>query len=153
MKCMWTINPEGQQRGFSVPAAIFILVILAMLGAFLVTMSGSQQLGHAQDVAGSRVFQAARAGVEWGIYQVVNTTGTFRSNCNAAGANATLPALDNMAGITVNVTCSAVAYNEGATAFHSYQITSTACNSTTCPNTANPGNLYVERRLVTLVTN
>lgn len=150
-------RPLGaRQWGFSVAAAIFIVVILAALGAFMVSVGTGQQLGHAQDITGSRVVQAARAGVEWGVFQVVNTAGTFRSNCRAAaGTSATLPALTNMAGITVRVDCTSAVYAEGATPqLYSYQIVATACNNATCPNTSTSlPNLYVERRVATLVTN
>lgn len=142
------------QRGFSVPAAIFIVVVLAALGAFMVTIGSSQQLGHAQDFAGSRVLQGARAGIEWGIYQVVNTTGSFRTACDSNTAPTASLTLTNMSGITVNVSCSSVAYSEGSSSLHTYKLTSTACNNTTCPNTSasNWPPMYVERQIVTSVT-
>ncbi|MCK9284934.1 MAG: hypothetical protein M0P39_11685 [Rhodocyclaceae bacterium] len=144
---------DRKQRGFSIPAAIFIIVILAALGAFLATVGGTQQLGHAQDIVGVRALQAARSGVDWGVHQVINT-GTYRTGCDGGSASATLPALANMDGLTVVVGCTSSAYSEGASTLHSYQITATACNNPTCPNTAaGLPNLYVERRVVTLVTN
>jgi MSHA biogenesis protein MshP len=57
-------------RGFALVSAIFILVVLAALGAFIVNISTSQQIGSALDVQGVRAYQAARAGIEWGLYQV-----------------------------------------------------------------------------------
>ncbi|RTL57858.1 MAG: hypothetical protein EKK46_01795 [Rhodocyclaceae bacterium] len=153
---MWTTSPERQQSGFTTAAAIFIVVILAALGAFMVTISGTQQLGFAQDVTGSVVLQGARAGVDWGVYQVINNTaGTFSTNCrSAAGATVTFPSLQGMTNVTVRVDCTSATYVEGASSPVSYQIIATACNNATCPNTsASLPNLYVERRLSTLVTN
>ena len=154
---MLTTNPDSRLRrhqgGFSIPTAIFLIVILAALGAFLVSVSGGQQIGLAQDVTGIRVLQAARTGVDWGAYQALNTTGAYRTSCNGGSASATLPALTGMTGITVVVDCSSAAYTEGASSFRSYQITATACNNATCPNTISPPALYVERRLSALVTN
>jgi MSHA biogenesis protein MshP len=157
---MLTISPENTWRtvgirhaGFAIPTAIFLIVILAALGAFLVTIGSGQQVGLAQDVNGIRVLQAARTGIEWGTYQVLNTTGTFRTNCNSAGGtNATISNLTGMTGINVFVVCTSAAFTEGATALRSYQIIATACNNATCPNTS-PSALYVERRLSTLITN
>ena len=60
--------------GFVLPSAIFLLVILAALAAFLVTISTTQNMTSAQDVQGARAYQAARAGIEWGLYQVLDTT-------------------------------------------------------------------------------
>ena len=156
MKSMWTINPRYGQRGFAVAAAIFIVVILAALGAFMVSIGSGQHLGHGQDITGIRALQAARTGVEWGVFEVsVSPSTTFRNNCRAAGGTSSiLPALTDMQGITVRVDCTSATYAEGATSpLYTYQIIATACNNTTCPNTSTSlPNLYVERRLSTLVT-
>ena len=57
----------GRQRGFAAIAALFVLVVLAALGAFMVSISSSQQITAAQDVQGSRAYWAARAGLEWAL--------------------------------------------------------------------------------------
>ena len=61
-------------RGFVLPSAIFLLVVLAALAAFLVNISTTQNMTSAQDVQGARAYQAARAGIEWGLYQVLDPT-------------------------------------------------------------------------------
>ena len=58
---------SSRHNGFAAIAAIFLLVALAALGAFMVTFSNTQQLTSAQDLQGSRAYWAARAGLEWGI--------------------------------------------------------------------------------------
>jgi len=60
-------------HGFAILSAIFILVVLAALGAFILNVSTNQQIGSALDVQGVRAYQAARAGIEWGLYQVEST--------------------------------------------------------------------------------
>ena len=62
-----TIAP---QQGFAAIAAIFLVVVLAALGGFMLTFSNTQQLTSAQDVLGTRAYWAARAGLEWGIGNV-----------------------------------------------------------------------------------
>ncbi len=62
---MKRIHPA--QRGFAAIAAIFLVVLLAALGAFMLTFSNTQQLTSAQDVQGSRAYWAARAGLEWAV--------------------------------------------------------------------------------------
>lgn len=62
----------GRQAGFSIVSAIFIIVVLAVLGAALVTVSTLQHSSAALDLQGVRAYQAARAGVEWGLYRILN---------------------------------------------------------------------------------
>jgi MSHA biogenesis protein MshP len=62
----WEVNV--QFSGFVLPSAIFLLVILAGLAAFLVNISMTQNITSAQDVQSARAYQAARAGLEWGLY-------------------------------------------------------------------------------------
>lgn len=59
-------------RGFLLPSAIFLLVILAALGAFILNISTSQQLGMALDIKGERAWQAANAGMEWARYKLAS---------------------------------------------------------------------------------
>ncbi len=88
------------QRGFSVVTAIFLLVVLAAMGAFMVTFSTVQHIPSAQDVQGVRAYQAARAGIEWGAYRVLR-------NASCVGSTV-LPALGGtLAGVTVTVLCAA----------------------------------------------
>lgn len=123
----------------------------------MVTIGSGQQAGLAQDVTGTRVFYAARSGLDWGIYQVVNTTaavGNFRANCESnINAPVTLSGLQGMPGIFIVVGCTSAVYTEGVSSLHSYQITATACNTGACPNTVSPSSQYVERRLTAVVVN
>ena len=77
--------------GFVLPSAIFLLVILAALAAFMVTISTTQSTTSAQDVQGARAYHAARAGLEWGLYQVLDPT-------NATVVAPAAPAWPNMPG-------------------------------------------------------
>ena len=128
------------QRGFTAISAIFILVVLVALGAFIVTVSTSQQLGSAQDVQGVRAYEAARAGVEWGLYRQ-------RRDNVCAGATSFVPPAPTLTGYTVTVSCTATAgtFNGPTT----YAVESIACNQPAaggCPNNS-PGARYIERRL------
>lgn len=60
-------------RGFALPSAIFLLIVLAALGAYIVNVSSNQQQGMALDVQGERAWQAANAGMEWGRYKLAVT--------------------------------------------------------------------------------
>jgi MSHA biogenesis protein MshP len=125
-------------KGFLLPAAIFILVILAALGAYALNITSIQQATSTQDVQGSRAYQAARAGVEWGAYQVLSPGTTALVNCPASPTSLTI---DNF---TVSVTCSrSVDYFEQNTdhTIAMYDVTATASFGTT-------GTIgYVERQM------
>jgi MSHA biogenesis protein MshP len=63
------------QRGFSLISAIFLLVVLAGLGAAMVSFSTMQNQSLALDVMGSRAYQAANAGIEWAAYNIASSPG------------------------------------------------------------------------------
>ncbi|MBI5429725.1 MAG: agglutinin biogenesis protein MshP [Nitrosomonadales bacterium] len=135
------------QRGFSLISAIFLLVVVAALGTFAVTLSTTQHQSAALDVMGARAYQAARAGIEWGAFQVLpGTAGAFAAACRAGATSQVVSPLPNtLNGFTVNVGCRATAHDEGARTVAGgnplwvYQLTSTA----TLGAVAEPN--YVER--------
>ena len=132
-------NPN-YERGFSIAAAIFLLVVLAALAAFMVTVGGLQQTSSALDVQGARAYQAARAGIEWGVYRAL------RDN---ACAGATFSPGGDLSEFTVTVTATATIYRELTAADKTIcQIVATACNQPAggiCPGAVGP--FYVERQL------
>ena len=145
-------------RGFALMAAIFILVVLAAIGVYLLTVSIGQVAATTQDEQGARAYQAARAGVEWGAYQVLrNASGTFAATTCPAGGNTilslgTLGAPAAAASFSVTVACSRTVESEGgANNVRIYVITATGCNRAGCPGT--PDATYVERQLQLVVSN
>ena len=146
MKCMSTIRPEA---GFSLISAIFLLVVLSALGAFMLMVSSTQHLGMVQDLQGSRAYQAARAGVEWGLYQV-SQTGSCPATTHLSFASAS-----GLAEFTSSVSCAVSGpFTEGGASVSVFQLTVNACNhpaSGACPGLA--GSLtYVERQLQATVS-
>ena len=131
--------------------AIFLIVVLAVLGAMVVTVSGLQHTSSARDVMGSKAFQAARAGIEWGAYKVLQQApAPGGGTCPAASTAILMPAGTDLTGFTVTVECVLTNFQEGARAaanpLEFYVIKATACNQPPCPNGA-PGAAYVERQL------
>ena len=132
------LNAGAMQRGFAIVAAIFLLLLMAALGALMVTLSGTSNVTSAQDIQGVRAYQAARAGLEWGIYRAM-----IPAAPGLCAATATLPALaDNLAPFAVTVTCASTTVADGANTVVLYDISSTATLGTAV-GSAN----YVERRL------
>lgn len=122
--CASRLASPAFQHGFSLVTAIFLLVVLAGLGAVMMTFFTAQQQSSAQDVMGSRAYQAARAGMEWGAYQVLQGGG-------ACAAVTNLPALGGtLNGFAVVVNCTPpTAHNDTGVAggvVTVYNLTSTA---------------------------
>lgn len=133
--------------GFSLISAIFLLVVLAGLGVAMVTLSSIQHQSTALDVQGVRAYQAARAGIEWGLFQrlrVLNSTGCF-GNTHFA-----LPAGTSLSGFTVVVTCVPGTPAESL-GMDTVVIRSTACNLPTPAGTCDAAQAgsadFVERVL------
>ena len=104
------------QRGFGIITAVFLLVVLAGLGVAMVSLSTVQHTSSALDVQGARAYQAARAGIEWGLYR------QLRANDCAQPTSFAVPA---SGGFTVTVRCTLTA---GPGTLQRYQLVATACN-------------------------
>lgn len=114
-------TPHFVQSGFAAIAAIFLVVVLAAFGAFMVSVSNTQQLNSAQDVQGSRAYWVARAGLEWAIAsQGVGTTTCF--------GGATPPTA--LEGFTLTISCALSSYTEGATTVRIFRHTAVASTGT-----------------------
>jgi MSHA biogenesis protein MshP len=133
------------QRGFGVVSAIFLMVVLAAIGVAMVNLSATQHIGLAVDVQGARAYQAARAGVEWGLYQAL--IGNPSSACPAS--TSFVPAAPTLNSFTVTVKCTQTSDSNESPPIIIRQLEVTACNqpsSGACPG-ANRNSDYVERRL------
>lgn len=136
-------------------SAIFLLVILAALGAFMLTFSTVQHTTATTDLEGSRAYQAARAGIEWAAFQVLDPAGaSVVAPTNPAWPN--FPACPggafpvagfagtSLAGFNVVVGCTPSDHSEGSLRVRVYQFTSTA--------TGGSGNYAVTRVINTSVS-
>lgn len=143
------IPSPRSSKGFSLVSAIFLLVVIAALGAFAVTLSTTQQQGAALDVLGTRAYHAARAGIDWGAYQVLPNSavpGGFAETCRTGATSQVVAPLPNtLAGFAVNVGCTSTAHSEAGTTVTVYQLTSTATQGAV----ATPD--YVERRITATI--
>lgn len=147
-------------HGFALPSAIFLLVILAALGAFIVNISTGQQVSLALDVLGERAYQAAYAGREWARYRINATPG-----CPVAGtpwpAGASSVSLDftdtqTLGDFKATIECRLLESTDvDGVATSLFEVRVTACNH---PNAAEPrcpgastAFSYVERQMQALV--
>lgn len=102
------------QRGFSIIAVVFILVVLAGLAGVIAQLGASQHLGTLMAQEGRQAWYAARAGLEWGRHTVLHGGG-----CSSG----TLVLAD----FSVSVTCHAhAAVSEGDANLAVFQLESVA---------------------------
>jgi len=99
--------------GFTLIQAIFILVVLALLGVAMMRLIGVQSSTSVFALQGARAYQAARSGLEWGAAQA-----SAGNSCNG-----TMMVED----FSVNVTCSSQSFTEGPIGpYDVYRISATA---------------------------
>ena len=103
------------QKGFSIVTAIFILLVLTVLGGFMVTMSGTQSRTSLWALQGAQAYHAARSGLEWGGFQALVN--------NACNPSTTL----TVEGFTVTLACQPQGpFSEGGQTYSVYHLTSLA---------------------------
>lgn len=123
------------QRGFAAIAAIFLVVVLAALGGFMVSISNTAQLDSVKDIQGTKAYWAARAGLAWGL----GAAGAVALPVNVTAATCTSATPLSIEGFSVRVSCTVSTYLEGDPRYL-IKITAVASSG------GSPGNLgYVER--------
>lgn len=130
--------PKVRQRGFALVVAIFLIVVLSLLGIFIVRVSGVQHQTVNVALLGARAFEAARAGIEWGAFQALNV-----ASCTSTTLNLTQGGLD---GFSVEVTCASSTHTETGNTYNIYTIDAVASDGTY----GQPD--YVSRRMQATVT-
>ncbi|MCR4301276.1 MAG: hypothetical protein NUV51_06670 [Sulfuricaulis sp.] len=114
----------GQQRGFALVAAIFIVTVLAILGIMMVTIGGMQRATTSAAVQGARAYHAARTGLEWGAYRAV-----VDASC-VASTSISLASIPGLDGFSVTVQCASSQHREGGNTYNIYVVTSIAQSGT-----------------------
>jgi MSHA biogenesis protein MshP len=132
-----------RSAGVGLVTAIFLLVVLAALGVAMVTLFTSQQASSALDEQGARAYQAARAGIEWGLFQ--NAHKTFcptvpNPNPAKVSTSITMPSGTSLSRFTVTVTCERRYGADGDDPLARYFLTAVACNVPAGGNCPNPTN-------------
>jgi MSHA biogenesis protein MshP len=127
------------QQGFSLVTAVFLVVVLAVLGAMMATLFSAQTQSAASDVLGLRAYQAARTGIEWGAANAPGWSGCPTIPAPLFAAN-TLNG--ELAPFTVTLTCSASSAVENTATVWVYNLTASASGvAGTVPGNAD----YAER--------
>lgn len=102
------------QKGFSLVPALFLIIVLAGLGAAAVRISIVQQQTVVLGMQSARAYSAARSGLEWAAYAALNN-----GSCGSGSLNYSEGGL---AGFSVNTSCSSTSHTEGALTVNVYTI-------------------------------
>ena len=136
-------------RGFLLPTAVFLLVVMAALAGYMVRTFTLMRATFDMSLQGANAYQAALAGLEWGAYQTMDPNNSWVSGASlpACPATTTLSSLGgSLASYTVHVSCGGgTTYTEGNHLVAVYRFSAQAGSGT-----AGTGN-YVERDLQNLV--
>jgi MSHA biogenesis protein MshP len=134
-----------RERGFALVSGVFLITILFLLAAYLVSTRVHQDSTAMLDTLGHRAFAAARSGIEWGAYQ------SLRNGSCAASTSLTFA--HPLHAYTATVTCTRSAHDEGGATILVDTLVANACNqpvSGACPNLAPAAN-YAERQITLTV--
>jgi MSHA biogenesis protein MshP len=114
------------QSGFSLVSAIFLLVVLAVLGAGMVSFSTMQNQSQSLDVMGSRAYRAAQAGIEWAAYNIAVASNVAVADTQVFTPGTATALGGDLAPFAVNVSYTALPQTEGVTLTYSHFITASA---------------------------
>jgi MSHA biogenesis protein MshP len=114
------MNRRIRQRGMSLVVAIFLIVIIASLAAFAVTVGTATRESTNLQLLADRAQAAAHAGTEWAAYRA-----RVNGVCTNQVLNLTQGALR---GFRVTVTCGVPTplHTEGALTYNVFDVTSRA---------------------------
>lgn len=78
---------KERQSGSALVIAIFVLVIMTLLGSALIRMQSSSAETVVYEVMGTRAYAAAQTGIQWQLKEVfpLNTIGIIRCKRNSDG--------------------------------------------------------------------
>lgn len=107
-------------QGFSLISAIFLLVVLSVLGATLAQLSVTSSTSGSLALNATRALYAARSGAQWGAYRASLSP----PSCNASQSFTLNEAA--LSGFNITVQCTRTQHQEGAAIVGMYLITATA---------------------------
>ncbi len=113
------ISQRRRQRGVSIITGVFLLLLMSVLAAVIANVVSTAHVNQAADIGGARAYQAARAGAEWGMFQL-------DPNAQGAGLPACVNGTPAIPGHAVTVTCQSWDTTEGTRQLRIYRIVSQA---------------------------
>jgi hypothetical protein len=144
---MPTVNTKETQRGASLLAAIFLIVVVGFFGLIVVSLVSTQNIGSLNEIQSTQAFYVAEAGMEQAVSYLLGPTLAPRTTC--AGLPGAATSL-NPGQFQLNTEAGSPFYSTTATTIPAGGVTSVA---TTIPvvSTANYapfGRIMIDRELI-----
>jgi MSHA biogenesis protein MshP len=109
----------NHQRGFSLVAAMFLVIIVGMIAGYMVNISNVQRVETSIGLMGMRANAAAASGMEWAVASTLSANRCPTNTSFGLTGNA-------FNGFTVTTQCSARAVTEGARSYSTFRLTTIA---------------------------
>ena len=110
-----------RQRGFGLVAALFVIIVITLVIAAMARLSTTKHGSNSLALQQARAYQAARAGLEWGISRAFNAGSCSNSAVNMAGGG--------LSEFTVSLTCSSTSHtDDDGSSLTIYRLTAQAQN-------------------------
>lgn len=110
-----------KMSGFTLVSAIFIIVILSLVGTYIVSISALTRASTSLNIQGIRAYYAAKSGLEWARAQV--TRGGF--NCPASNPAVLSLSQGGFSNFTVTVNCRSNTFIEAGISYKIFQLSAT----------------------------
>ena len=76
-----------KQSGVSIVTAIFLVVILALMGTGMVSILTTSQQSISQEITSAKAYMAGRSCLQWGMYQAVYDADPWTNDPHALNFN------------------------------------------------------------------
>ncbi len=131
------------QRGFSAIMAVILIVLLALIGGYMATLTSVGSINTTVSAGTMQAWFAARSGVEWAVQQIIVAAPGV---CIGSPTTINLSG-GNTSGYRVVLTCAVTPFTEsGIGTYNVYALTSRATRG-------NPGEpAYVSRQVNVSIT-
>jgi MSHA biogenesis protein MshP len=121
----FNMRGRGSPAGFALVPALFLIVVLAVLGAVAIRVGNGEQQTVTMALQQARALAAARTGIEWGAYNALVSAG--HSCAPSTTLTLTEAALN---GFTVVVTCSATSFTSDSLTRNAYVLVANSSSGT-----------------------
>ena len=110
-----------KQKGFALVSAIFIMVILSLIGRYILSLSTLSNTTTQLSGLGAKAYYAAKSGLEWCTYKVAPPGSVGPLTCPASKSTLTFKQ-GGLSGLSTLVTCRESVFTEYGISYKIFQI-------------------------------
>jgi MSHA biogenesis protein MshP len=122
MSCELEVINQKRQSGSALVIAIFVLVLMTLLGSALIRMQSSTAETVVYEVMGARAYAAAKTGLQWQLTEIFPLNTTSVTLCKANIVESTISDVTGLENCQFEITCDDSISHDGV---QYYSLTST----------------------------